>query len=96
MDELTQTLAAGHGRYTIEGARWYGSVCNGPRHLVVQVEISGTIDHQLPTDTRWLDELRDEIQAAFAHRDWPPTCTISVEFDSVERLREAGWPCVGE
>ncbi len=91
VDELTQTLRGRkHGRYTIEGARWYGSVCNGPRHLVVQVEISGTINQQLP-DTRWLDEIRDEIQAAFAHRDWPPTCTISVEFDSVERLREAGW-----
>ena len=56
VDGLIETLRGRrHGRYTIEGARWYGSVCNGPRHVVVQVALGGAVNHELPTDTHWLD-----------------------------------------
>ena len=84
-----------HGPYTVEGARWYGSVCNVPRQVVVQVEISGTINHELPSDAHRLDQLEHEIRAAFEHRGWPSICTIAIEFDSVERLREGPAVCGG-
>jgi hypothetical protein len=84
-----------YGRYTVNGAWWYGSVCNGPRKVVVQVEISGTIDHRPPAHEQWVDDLAHEIRAAFEHRGWPPTCEIIVQLQSAERLRRDGWPTLG-
>jgi hypothetical protein len=94
---IVQQLGTGlrgrtYGRYTINAARWYGSVCAGPREVVVQIEIRGTIDYELPTGEPWLDELRHEIRAAFYDREWPQTCAITVVFQSAERNRDNRWP----
>jgi hypothetical protein len=86
-DEIVQALAETirgrtDGRSTIEDARWYGTVCNPPEHVVVQIALSGTTNHQPATNHPWLHQLTHEIRAAFQQRGWPPTCTINVEFHS--------------